>query len=92
MADEAYRPHDQRDFTSWGLAFEWPATHSLTLLTEVAGRTGDGTPGTDAHGEARAGVRLGSGRLRWDAAVRRGLSRADGTWGVTAGLAYDALR
>ena len=88
LADEAYRPHDQRDFTSYGLAVEWPAAGSFTLLAEVTGRTGDGTPGTDAHGEARAGARLGSGRLRWDAAVRRGLTPADGTWGVTAGLVY----
>jgi hypothetical protein len=89
--DEVYRPHDQRDFLSYALAVEWPATRSLTLLAEVAGRYGDGKPGSDVRSEARAGVRFGSGRLRWDAAVRRGLAAADGTWGVTAGLAWTVL-
>ncbi len=89
--DEVYRGHDQRDFFSYALAVEWPATRSLTLLAEVAGRYGDGKPGSDVTSEARAGVRLESGRLRWDAALRRGLAAADGTWGVTAGLAWAAL-
>ena len=31
---------------------------------------------------------LGRGRLRADAAVRRGLAAADGTWGLTAGLTW----
>ena len=86
--DEVYRGHDQRDFLSYGLAVEWPATPSLTVVAEVAGRYGDGKPGSDVTSEARAGVRLGTGRLRWDAAVRRGLAAPDGTWGVTAGLAW----
>ena len=37
LHDEVYEPHDQRDFLSYGLAFEWPATPRLTLLAEVAG-------------------------------------------------------
>jgi hypothetical protein len=89
--DEVYRAHDQRDFVSYALAFEWPATGPLTLLAEVAGRAGDGEPGAEVRSEARAGVRLGSGRLRGDVALRRGIASADGTWGVTAGLAWTAL-
>ena len=90
LHDEVYRPHDQRDFLSYGLAFEWPATSRLALLAEVAGRAGDGMPGADERSEARAGVRFGRGRARWDVAVRRGLTEADGTWGVTVGLAWAA--
>jgi hypothetical protein len=89
--DEVYRRHDQRDFLSYGLAVEWGATRSLTLLAEVAGRAGDGEPGAEVRSEARAGARFGSGRLRWDAAVRRGIATADGTWGVTAGLAWTVV-
>jgi hypothetical protein len=89
--DEVYRQHDQRDFLSYGLALEWPATRSLTLLAEVAGRAGDGEPGAEVRSEARAGLRLGRGRLRWDAALRRGLATADGTWGATFGLAWTVL-
>jgi hypothetical protein len=90
LHDEVYRPHDQRDFLSYGLAFEWPATPRLALLAEVAGRAGDGMPGADERSEARAGVRFGRGRVRWDVALRRGLTEADGTWGVTLGLAWTA--
>ena len=89
LHDEVYRPHDQRDFVSYGVAFEWPATARLALLAEVAGRTGDGEPGAPVRSEARAGLRLGGGRLKWDMALRRGIASADGTWGVTAGLAWD---
>ena len=87
--DEVYRPHDQRDFLSYGLALEWPATGRLAILAEVNGRAGDGEPGAEVRSEARAGLRLGSGRLKWDVALRRGLARADGTWGATAGLTWD---
>jgi len=90
LQDEVYQPHDQRDFVSYGLAFEWPATPRLALLAEVAGRAGDGRPGADESCEARAGLRLGGGRVRWDMAVRRGLAQADGTWGLTLGLAWTA--
>ena len=90
LQDEVYRPHDQRDFLSYGLAFEWPATSRLALLAEVAGRAGDGRPGAEERSEARAGARLGRGRVRWDVAVRRGLAKADGTWGVTLGLTWTA--
>ena len=90
LQDEVLRPHDQRDFVSYGLAVEWPATPRLALLAEVAGRAGDGRPGADESSEARAGVRLGGGRVLWDAAVRRGLARADGTWGLTLGLTWTA--
>ena len=95
LFDEVYRLHDQRDFLSYGLAVEWPATSRLALLAEVAGRAGDGragddSPGAEERSEARAGVRFGRGRVRWDVAVRRGLAKADGTWGATLGLTWTA--
>jgi hypothetical protein len=89
LHDEVYRPHEQRDFFSYGLALEWP-TGPVTLLAEVAGRAGDGMPGAEARAEARAGLRFGRGRLRADAALRRGLTEADGTWGATVGLSWTA--
>jgi hypothetical protein len=90
LHDEVYRLHDQRDFLSYGLAFEWPATGRLALLAEVNGRTGDGEPGAEVRSEARVGLRLGAGRSRFDVALRRGIATADGTWGVTVGLAWTA--
>jgi hypothetical protein len=91
LHDEVFRPHDQRDFLSYGLALEWPATGRLALLAEVAGRAGDGEPGAEVRSEARAGLRFGGGRLTWDAALRRGLATADGSWGVTIGFAWAAV-
>jgi hypothetical protein len=91
LLDEPLRAHEQRDLLAYGLAAELPLAAGLTLLAEVAGLAGDGAPGADARSEARAGLRGGGARWRWDAAVRRGLSDADGTWGITAGLTL-ALR
>jgi hypothetical protein len=88
IEDEVFRAHEQRDFLAYGLAAEWRVAAGLALLTEVAGRSGKGAAGTDAHGEWRGGVRVTTGRLQWDAALRRGLADADGTWGATAGLAW----
>jgi hypothetical protein len=88
LQDEPLRPHEQRDLFAYGLAVECPFGQGLALLAEVAGLAGDGMPGADARSEARAGLRVGAGRWRWDAAVRRGLAEADGTWGLTAGLSW----
>jgi hypothetical protein len=88
LHDEAQRPHEQRDFLAYGFALEQALGGAFALVGEVAGLAGKGAPGTDAHAEARAGVRHGRGRLRLDAAVRRGLEEADGTWGLTAGMAW----
>jgi hypothetical protein len=86
--DEVYRAHEQRDFLAYGLAAEWRAARDLVLVSEVAGRTGRGALGADGHGEWRGGLRLATGAWQWDAALRRGLAAADGTWGVTVGVAW----
>jgi hypothetical protein len=90
LFDQVLKPHEQNDFLSYGVALEWPLGSRLTAAAEVAGRAGQGSPGADQSSEARAGVRYGRGRVRFDAAVRRGLLASDGTWGVTAGLAWAA--
>jgi hypothetical protein len=86
--DEVLRPHEQRDFLTYGMAVERPFGRRVVLLGEWAGRAGRGMPGADSHSELRLGLRLGSERLRWDAALRRGLDPADGKWGATAGLRW----
>jgi len=88
LFDEVLRPHEQRDFLVYGLAAGYDLTRTVELVAEVAGRHGKGAPGAEERAEARAGVRVGRGPLRVDAAVRRGLADADGTWGVTAGLTW----
>jgi hypothetical protein len=90
LYDEVLRPHEQRDFFAYGMALEWAARPAVSFVAELCGRTGDGMPGAEQRSEARAGLRLGSGRLRGDAAVRRGLYAADGSWGVTLGITWVA--
>jgi hypothetical protein len=86
LHDEVGRPHEQRDFLAYGLAAERRLGRRLTVVAEWAGLSGKGMPGADPHSELRGGVRVGSGRLRADAAVRRGLLATDGRWGLTAGV------
>jgi hypothetical protein len=85
LLDEPLRLHEQRDLLAYGLAAVIAAGR-VDLMAELAGLAGKGMPGADERHEARAGMRVGRGRLRGDAAVRRGLGDADGTWGLTAGL------
>ena len=86
LHDEVYRPHEQRDFLAYGLAAEVRLGRRLAVVGEWAGLAGSGMPGADAHSELRAGARWGAGDWIWDAALRRGLDDADGTWGLTAGV------
>jgi len=88
LFEEVFRAHEQRDFLSYGVALAWTARPSLSLVAELAGRAGDGMPGADQSSEARVGLRLGRGRLRVEAALRRGLLRTDGGWGGTLGLSW----
>ncbi len=85
LYDEVGRPHEQRDFFAYGLAAAYRTSPGLSIVAEWAGLAGKGMPGADPHSELRAGVRLGSGRVRGDAAVRRGLLETDGEWGLTVG-------
>jgi hypothetical protein len=86
--DLPLRPHEQADFLAYGLALEAPLGNRWTALAELAGLAGESQGGAAARSEARAGVRYGRGRWRWDAALRRGLAEADGSWGFTAGITW----
>lgn len=85
--DEPLRAHEQRDLLAYGVALTRPLG-TVTLVAEAAGLAGQGSPGADARSEARVGARLGRGRLRGDVALRRGLTRAAGEWGITAGFSW----
>ena len=88
IQDAPLSAHLQSDFLAYGLAAVYAAGDKLDVLAEGAGLLGHGHPGADDRNEARAGIRYGTGSVRWDLAVRRGLSDADGKWGFTAGLAW----
>lgn len=86
LHDEVLRPHEQRDFLVYGLALTGAPDRRWEPVLEVAGRAGKGSAGAEARSEARLGFRCHAGRASWNAALRRGLAEADGTWGFTAGL------
>lgn len=88
--DKVFEAHAQSDLFAYGAAFELRLGGGASLLGEVAGRGGRGEPVVDRTHEARLGLRLERRRVAWDAAARRGLSDADGTWGFTAGLTWFA--
>jgi hypothetical protein len=89
IQDRPLSAHEQADFLAYGLAVDRPIREGLSAVAEVAGLgVGKGYPGADRRAEARAGLRGGRGRVGWDAAVRRGLEAADGTWGITAGFTW----
>jgi hypothetical protein len=88
LHDEVSRLHDQVDFLSYALAARWSVRPGWEIVGEVAGRAGKGKPDVPERSEARIGVRFSRGRLRADAAVRRGLIGEQGTWGGTAGLTW----
>lgn len=88
IQDDPLQAHEQRDFLHYGAALEVPLGTSLEAVAELAGFAGNGAPGADERHELRAGLRYGGGAVRLDAAVRRGLAEADGTWGGTAGLTW----
>jgi hypothetical protein len=87
IQDEPLRAHEQRDFLAYGLALVRTVA-GAEVVAEAAGLAGRGRPGADARSELRAGLRRREGRWRWDAAVRRGLAAADGTWGFTIGVRW----
>jgi len=78
----------QSDFLHYGAALTRRFGPGLEAVLEASGLVGDGQAGTDERGEVRAGIRFGSGRVRWDAALRRGLMSADGEWGFSGGLTW----
>jgi hypothetical protein len=88
LQDEVLRPHEQRDFLSYGLALRWPAKPGLEVLAEFAGRAGLPEPGAPRQSEVRVGLRVGRGPVRADAALRRGVIAVQGTWGGTIGLSW----
>jgi hypothetical protein len=90
IQDAPLSPHLQSDFLAYGIALVYAMGDRLDVVAEGAGLVGHGHPGAEARNEVRAGLRYGKGRVRWDAAARRGLSDADGTWGFTAGLRWTA--
>lgn len=82
----------QNDVLIYGLAGLYPVTDRVDLVGEVNGRanTRRRAPlGTESQGQARLGLRLRAGGLRWDVAGVKGLTSFSPTTGVVFGVSFD---
>lgn len=82
----------QNDVLIYGLAGLYPVTARVDLVGEVNGRatTRQRTPlGTESQGQARLGLRLRAGGLRWDLAGVKGFTSFSPTTGVVFGVSFD---
>jgi hypothetical protein len=61
----------------------------LNLVGEVTGREGPERVGNESRAEARVGLQLLSGAIRWDVAGIAGLRRYDASSGISLGLTYE---
>jgi hypothetical protein len=81
----------QNDVVRYGLGFRFPFNDRVRLVGEVNGRysTRSPLPGTESRSEARLGVQVDAGGLRWDAAGTLGLTRWSPQSGLVFGVTYD---
>jgi len=81
----------QNDVLRYGLGFRFPFSDRVRLVGEVNGRYSTRTPlpGTESRSEARLGVQVDAGGLRWDAAGTLGLTRWSPQSGLVFGVTYD---
>ncbi len=88
---DPFLPHNQRDYFTFGAAVERSVRSRTTLVAEVAGET-DGEIIDASRNEGRLGVRVPTGKVVWDVALRRGIGWASGRWGVTLGMSFAVWR
>jgi hypothetical protein len=83
----------QNDVLLYGLAGIYPVNDRLNLVGEVSGRAdtrkGAAPLGTESQGQARFGIQLLVGGMRWDVAGIRGLTDFSPRSGVVFGMTYD---
>jgi hypothetical protein len=85
-------PFSQNDMLLYGLAGVYRLNDRLNIVGEANGRVNtrsDPPLGTESQGQARLGIQLRAGGLRWDVAGMKGLTRFSPESGVTFGLTYD---
>ena len=79
----------QQDVLTYGLAGVLPISPRVSLLSEVNGwknPRGSPSPGTESRSQARLGMQIRSGGVRWDVAGTRGLTPLDPRGGLVFGL------
>jgi len=80
---------EQQDVMTYGLAGVLPINTRISLLSEVNGWNnprGNPSPGTESRSQARLGMQIRTGGVRWDVAGTKGITHLDASGGVVFGL------
>src|SRR4029079_3972166 len=75
IVDDPTRPAAQQDLLMLGIATSIPAGSRVNVMAEWNGRhssTSSPTPGGESLGQARLGLQVKGGGLRWDVAATAG--------------------
>jgi hypothetical protein len=82
----------QNDVVLYGLAGLYPLTRRVDVVGEMAGRASPRhrTPlGTESQAQARVGLRLRAGGIRWDIAGVKGFTSFSPASGVVVGVSFE---
>ena len=92
MLDDPTRPAAQQDLLMLGIATSIPAGSRVNVMAEWNGRhtsTSSPSPGGESLGQARLGLQIKTGSLRWDVAATAGTTHWEHKAGFTAGLSKE---
>lgn len=92
VIDDPLRAASQHDFLTYGIAVSMPAGSRLKVLAELNGRhnfTSHPSAGGESRGQARLGVQIKTGPMRWDAAVTAGTTHWEHQAGFTVGVSQE---
>jgi hypothetical protein len=80
----------QADPLTYGVAAIFPVHRKVNLVAEINGRQGPPKRlGNENKSQARLGLQLWTGKIRWDVAGVAGLMRYDPKSGIIVGAAYE---
>jgi hypothetical protein len=89
ILSDTLHPRAQQDVLTYGLAGVFPINTRFSLLSEVNGWRNPRaapSPGAESRSQARLGVQIRTGSVRWDAAATAGLTHQDARGGLVFGL------
>ena len=92
MLDDPTRLASQQDLLTYGIATSIPAGGRLNVLAEWNGRhssTSNPSPGGESLGQARLGLQVKTGSIRWDAAVTAGTTHWEHKAGFVVGMSQE---
>ena len=92
VIDDPLRAAAQHDFLTYGIAASIPAGSRVSVLTELNGRHNFSefpSAGGESRGQARLGVQIKAGGMRWDAAVTAGITHWEHKVGYVVGMSKE---